>query len=73
MELFIADTEVPQVQGLGDNLVRENDPAVSGIRSNDPLEVVQHVIRLCVIHYKRYTFPIQHYTQLTVPPGILIF
>lgn len=47
------DMEAAQVQGFGDYLVKNNDSAVSRIFEKDPDILVQHVVKLCSLHYTR--------------------
>ena len=48
------DMEAAQMQGLGDALLRINNPAVSGIDERNPEILVQHVLKACSIHFERY-------------------
>ncbi|KAF8518673.1 hypothetical protein BU17DRAFT_66302 [Hysterangium stoloniferum] len=48
--IFMVDGSAPQMQGLGDFLLTQNDPLVSGIATKDPQIIVQHCSRICNIH-----------------------
>ena len=48
------DAEVAQVQGLGDWLVKQNNPEESGITSRDPNELIPLVLKICTVHFAQY-------------------
>ena len=50
---IILDMEASQVQGLGTTLLRMkmNSPSVTA--ESNPDRIVQYVIKLCVVHWKR--------------------
>ena len=54
---IILDMEPAQVQGLGTTIIRLklNDPLVSKIADLDPNEIVKFLIKLCFVHYERYS------------------
>ncbi|KIJ33118.1 hypothetical protein M422DRAFT_783248 [Sphaerobolus stellatus SS14] len=49
---MLMDGSAPQIQGLGDMLLKENNPSVSGILTTDCNEIVQWVVRTCDWHFK---------------------
>ncbi|KIJ34167.1 hypothetical protein M422DRAFT_263818 [Sphaerobolus stellatus SS14] len=51
--IFMVDGAAAQVQGLGDNLLRRNNPAISKIDTLIAEEIVQHLIRTCNVHCNR--------------------
>jgi hypothetical protein len=52
--IVMLDGEVPQALGLGHFLVGYNDPELSGINSRNPIELLQHCLKTCSIHFQRY-------------------
>ncbi|RPD75850.1 hypothetical protein L226DRAFT_570087 [Lentinus tigrinus ALCF2SS1-7] len=50
---ILVDGCKPQIDALGDFLVKQNDPTVSGIYENDPQQIVEYLIKLCSVHYDR--------------------
>ncbi|KIJ37762.1 hypothetical protein M422DRAFT_259598 [Sphaerobolus stellatus SS14] len=55
---MLMDGSAPQIQGLGDVLIRENNPAVSGIMTTDATEIVQWLTRTCDWHFKHNLDPL---------------
>lgn len=53
LRCVILDAEAAQAQGLGDWLVKHNDPVVSKIVTQDPLVIILHVLKTCVFHFNR--------------------
>ncbi|PCH39219.1 hypothetical protein WOLCODRAFT_147045 [Wolfiporia cocos MD-104 SS10] len=53
LRCFVLDAEVAQAQGLGRWLLTINNPAISGIATSDPLEIVQYVMKTCRVHFER--------------------
>ncbi|KAJ7589309.1 hypothetical protein C8J56DRAFT_888896 [Mycena floridula] len=51
----LVDMEAAQVQGLGKAIqnLKMNDPAISGIDTNNPDELVQYILKLCYLHLER--------------------
>lgn len=56
LHCLIFDAEAAQMQGAGDVILNFNVPTVSGISTQDPLEIIQHVAKTCVKHFDRYVF-----------------
>nr|GAT48672.1 predicted protein [Mycena chlorophos] len=52
--VMVMDGEVAQAQGLGDFLVKYNQPAISGINEIDPLALVPYCLKTCTIHFQRH-------------------
>nr|GAT54288.1 predicted protein [Mycena chlorophos] len=52
--VLVMDGEVAQAQGLGDFLVKYNQPAISGIHDIDPLALVPYCLKTCTIHFQRH-------------------
>ncbi|KAF8508185.1 hypothetical protein BU17DRAFT_70896 [Hysterangium stoloniferum] len=57
--IFMVDGSAPQVQGLGDFLLTQNDPLVSRIATKDPQIIVQYCSRICNIHCQRGVEPLK--------------
>ncbi|KIJ39131.1 hypothetical protein M422DRAFT_258010 [Sphaerobolus stellatus SS14] len=55
---MLMDGSAPQIQGLGDVLIRENNPAVSGITMTDANEIAQWLTRTCDWHFKHNLDPL---------------
>ena len=55
---IILDMEASQVQALGTTIIRMkiNNPSISKIEDIDPNVLVQYLIKLCFVHWKRYGF-----------------
>ncbi|KAJ7589346.1 hypothetical protein C8J56DRAFT_1075887 [Mycena floridula] len=53
----LVNMEAAQVQGLGRALLKlkMNNPAISGIDTEDPDEMVQYILKLCYLHLERGT------------------
>lgn len=51
---ILVDGCKPQIDALGDFLVKYNDPAVSGIDETDPQRIVEYLVKLCLVHFDRY-------------------
>ncbi|HEV7738316.1 MAG TPA: hypothetical protein VGO47_13205, partial [Chlamydiales bacterium] len=51
--VFLLDGLAAQVLGLGDNLIMENNPDVSGITGETADEIVKHAVRTCNVHFSR--------------------
>ncbi|KAJ7585023.1 hypothetical protein C8J56DRAFT_1089113 [Mycena floridula] len=51
----LVDMEAAQVQGLRQAIrnLKMNDPAISGIDTNNPDELVQYILKLCYLHLER--------------------
>lgn len=47
------DLEAAQVLGAGDSFLPTNDPEHSGIRTNDPEEIVKYFMKGCFVHVMR--------------------
>jgi len=58
---FMFDGEAAQMQGCGDIMLTWNDPALSGITTKDPLQLVQYVAKTCVTHFCRHVNIILHF------------
>jgi hypothetical protein len=41
------------MQGFGDFLLGINNPTISGIDTDNPLEIIQHVSKTCTVHFER--------------------
>ncbi|KAJ7894026.1 hypothetical protein B0H13DRAFT_2276534 [Mycena leptocephala] len=52
--IVMLDGEVPQALGLGHFLAIYNNPAISGINSRDPVELLSHCLKTCEIHFERH-------------------
>ncbi|KAF8514442.1 hypothetical protein BU17DRAFT_94529 [Hysterangium stoloniferum] len=57
--IFMVDGSAPQMQGLGDFLLTQNDPLVSRIATKDPQIIVQYCSRICNIHCQRGVEPLK--------------
>ncbi|KAF8516464.1 hypothetical protein BU17DRAFT_67470 [Hysterangium stoloniferum] len=57
--IFMVDGSAPQMQGLGDFLLTQNDPMVSRIATKDPQIIVQYCSRICNIHCQRGVDPLK--------------
>ncbi|KAF8518841.1 hypothetical protein BU17DRAFT_90642 [Hysterangium stoloniferum] len=57
--IFMVDGSAPQMQGLGDFLLTQNDPLVSRIATKDPQIIVQYCSRICNIHCQRGFEPLK--------------
>ncbi|KIJ30815.1 hypothetical protein M422DRAFT_267645 [Sphaerobolus stellatus SS14] len=55
---MLMDGSAPQIQGLGDVLLLENDPAISGIDAMTAEEIVQWLVRTCNWHFKHNLDPL---------------
>lgn len=53
IQSLILDGEVAQAQGCGDWLININNPLLSEIMTDDPLKLVQHILKTCYLHYDR--------------------
>jgi hypothetical protein len=53
LRCFIFDAEAAQMQAFGDTVLGLNDSQLSGIETDDPLELVQHVAKTCTVHFSR--------------------
>ena len=51
--VILFDSELTQLQGFGDTLVQFNKPAISGIQSNDPYQLLTYVTYTCTVHFDR--------------------
>jgi len=51
--IVMLDGEVPQALGFHHFLVIYNDPAISGIDSRDPIELLLHCLKTCWLHFER--------------------
>lgn len=47
------DMELAMIQGLADFLLTLNEPEHSGLQAPTPEEVISHVLRICITHFKR--------------------
>ncbi|KAK7033366.1 hypothetical protein R3P38DRAFT_3313383 [Favolaschia claudopus] len=52
--VVILDGEIPQALGLGSFLVEYNDPAISGIRTREPTELLRYCLKICSVHFERH-------------------
>jgi hypothetical protein len=50
---ILVDGNKPQIDGCGDDLVRRNNPQVSGITELDPQLIVTYIVRTCYVHLNR--------------------
>lgn len=48
------DLEAVQVLGAGDSFLMTNKPEYSGIKTDDPAEMVEYFTKECHTHVKRY-------------------
>lgn len=55
------DMEIAQALGCGDAFLPLNDPAHSGVVTDDPKILIQYFIKICLTHFKRYAL---HCSQL---------
>jgi len=46
--------EAAQVLGAGDSFLKANEPEYSGIKTDDPMEMVEYFTKACHTHMKRY-------------------
>lgn len=53
---ILVDGCKPQVDALGDFLVKYNDPSVSGIQETDPQKIVEYILKLCSVHFDRCVY-----------------
>lgn len=53
LRAIVVDGCKAQVDACGDDLLIRNDPKKSGIDTDDPQVIVQHIIRTCVVHLDR--------------------
>lgn len=53
LRAIIMDGCKAQVEGLGRDLVRRNNPDQSGISETDPQKIVEYIARLCITHVGR--------------------
>lgn len=53
LRAVLVDGCKPQVDALGDFLVKHNNSAVSGITESNPEKIVEYVIKLCSVHCDR--------------------
>jgi len=56
LTIILTDGHTGQAPGLGDALLEMNDPAISGISTQEAEEIVQHTLRTCIIHAYWYIF-----------------
>jgi len=54
LAMFLTDGCAAQALALGDILVEMNKPALGGITTTDPAEMVRDFLRLCEVHCDRY-------------------
>ena len=54
MHCFIFDAEAAQMQAFGEHVLTMNDSSISGIATEDPLMMVQHVAKTCSVHFCRF-------------------
>jgi hypothetical protein len=54
------DGEVAQALGLGDFLVKYNDPNISGIYTRNPLKLLSSCLKTCTNHFERYELRVDH-------------
>ncbi|KIJ24642.1 hypothetical protein M422DRAFT_274520 [Sphaerobolus stellatus SS14] len=52
LKTILINSSTPQIQGLGDILLLENDPTISGIDAMTAEEIVQWLVRTCNWHFK---------------------
>ncbi|KIJ45034.1 hypothetical protein M422DRAFT_251232 [Sphaerobolus stellatus SS14] len=55
---MLMDGSAPQIQGLGDVLIKENNPSVSGIHTMDAMRIVIPLVRTCDWHFKHNLDPL---------------
>lgn len=61
IKAICVDGNKPQIQGCGDDLIRRNDPSISGVYDRDPQMIVTRIVRTCFVHLDRY------FTLLLIP------
>ncbi|KAJ7835672.1 hypothetical protein B0H14DRAFT_3871012 [Mycena olivaceomarginata] len=52
--IIMLDGEVAQALGLGDFLVKYNDPNISGIYTRNPLKLLSSCLKTCTNHFERH-------------------
>ena len=50
---ILVDGNKPQIDGCGDDLVRRNDPSISGITEINPQLIVTYIVHTCYVHLNR--------------------
>jgi hypothetical protein len=50
---IIMDGDAAQALGLGDALIKINEPDVSGILTKDPDDMLSHILWTCTVHCDR--------------------
>ncbi|EIM80963.1 uncharacterized protein STEHIDRAFT_161971 [Stereum hirsutum FP-91666 SS1] len=70
------DMEIAQALGCGDAFLPLNDPAHSGVNTDDPKILIQYFIKICLTHFKRGIMSLRHnlskedYTYVSNLPSI---
>lgn len=53
LKAILVDGCKPQVDACGDDLVKRNRPEITNITTYNPQEIVQNIVRTCIVHLDR--------------------
>lgn len=60
---ILVDGNKEQIEACGDDLVKRNNPDISGLNISDPQEIVKYLIKLCMVHFDRYAIDFSWYAS----------
>jgi hypothetical protein len=51
---ILLDADAGQALGLGQFLLSQNNPDISGIFTEDPYEIITYILQTCFFHFAKY-------------------
>lgn len=70
---ILVDGDKAQAQGCGEDLITRNNSELSRIATNNPQEIIQYILRTCMVHLDRYAitpFSESIYSPYTIEASI---